>query len=517
MKKVISVLLSVIISLSSAVCAAAYDGEKNTPFILVAGMNVMPLYENDNQVWPMKRDTVVSLAKQLVYPISELIKTKNYKAFGDKALPVVYSAVSKLECDENGDSVYNITAPAYDKNMSNYPELYKDENKDELGIVRAACEKYGAENVYFYNYDWRLDPLEHADGLNTMIETALKKHNASRVTLACCSMGGTVVTSYLYKYGAKNVKNILMLSTAFQGVEAVGAMLSGELYIDKDALMNRVGDLGKTDICSLFYNILMIAADTAGLGDRVEDICTDILNNLKDEIYSEILKKVFGTMPGIFDLTAFEKYENAKSFMLDSNVNAKMISRCDEYIYCVQSKAKDLLEGAIDDGANVYIVCQYNLQGLPVYSHVSSNTDLLIDVKYASGGAVSSELDSVLPDDYVQAVGDGHDHISKDRMIDASSCMFPEYTFFIKNQAHVDYNVGDTTDFIFYLADSDKQLSVFDSDYTQFMYYNANKNTLTPLNKNSSKSFKNAIINILKKLAEIFKTIVSIFMDSFLK
>ena len=49
------------------------------------------------------------------------------------------------------------------------------------------------------------------------------------------------------------------------------------------------------------------------------------------------------------------------------------------------------------------------------------------------------------------------------------------------------------------------------------MYYNANKNTLTPLNKNSSKSFKNAIINILKKLAEIFKTIVSIFKDSFLK
>ena len=517
MKKIISVILSVIMLLSSAVCAFAYDGEENTPFVLVSGMNVMPLYENDNQVWPMTGDTVVSLAKQLVSPISELIKSKDYKAFGDKALPVVYSAVSKLACDENGDSVYNITTPTYDKNMSNYPELYKDENKDELGIVRAACEKYGAQNVYFYNYDWRLDPLEHADGLNSLIETALTEHNADRVNLACCSMGGTLVTSYLYKYGAQNVKNIIMLSTAFQGVEAVGAMLSGELYIDKDALMSRVGDLGKTDISSLFYNILMIAVDTAGLGDKAEEICADILNNLKDEIYSEVLKKVFGTMPGIFDLTAFEDYENAKSFMLDSVANAKMISRCDEYMYCVQSKAKNLLESAIDDGANVYIVCQYNLQGLPVYSHVSSNTDLLIDVKYASGGAVSAELDSVLPDDYVQAVDDGHDHISKDRMIDASSCMFPEYTFFIKNQAHVDYNVGDSTDFILYLADSDKQLTVFESDYPQFMYYNASKNTLTPLNENSSKSLKNAIINILKKLAEIFKTIVSIFKDSFLK
>ena len=485
MKKIISVILSVIMLFSSAVCAAAYDGEKNTPFVLVAGMNVMPLYENDNQVWPMKSDTVVSLAKQLVSPIWELIKSKDYKAFGDKALPVVYSAVSKLACDKNGDSVYNITTPSYDKNMSNYPELYKNENKDEPGIVRAACEKYGAENVYFYNYDWRLDPLDHSDSLNTLIETAMKEHNADRVNLACCSMGGTLVTSYLYKYGAQNVKNIIMLSTAFQGVEAVGAMLSGELYIDKDALMSRVGDLGKTDISSLFYNILMTAVDAAGLGDKAEEICADILNNLKDEIYSEVLKKVFGTMPGIFDLTAFEDYENAKSFMLDSAVNAKMISRCDEYMYRVQSKAKNLLENAIADGANVYIVCQYNLQGLPVYSHVSSNTDLLIDVKYASGGAVSAELDSVLPVDYVQAVNDGHDHISKDGMIDASSCMFPEYTFFIKNQAHVDYNVGDSTDFILYLADSDKQLTVFDSEYSQFMYYNANKNTLTPLNKNS--------------------------------
>lgn len=517
MKKLISVILSVIMLFSSAVCAFAYDGEENTPFVLVSGMNVMPLYENGNQVWPMKSNTVVSLAKQLVSPISELIKTKDYKALGDKALPVVYSAVSKLACDENGDSVYNITTPTYDKNMSNYPELYKNENKDELGIVRAACEKYGAQNVYFYNYDWRLDPLEHAEGLNSLIETALTEHNADRVNLACCSMGGTLVMSYLYKYGAQNVKNIIMLSTAFQGVESVGAMLSGELYIDKNALMSRVGDLGKTDMSSLFYNILMIAVDTAGLGDKAEDICADILNNLKEEIYSEVLKKVFGTMPGIFDLTAFEDYENAKSFMLDSSVNANMISRCDEYMYCVQSRAKNLLESAIDDGANVYIVCQYNLQGLPVYSHVLSNTDLLIDVKYASGGAVSAELDSVLPDDYVQAVDDGHDHISKDRMIDASSCMFPEYTFFIKNQAHVDYNVGDSTDFILYLADSEKQLTVFDAEYSQFMYYNANKNTLTPLNKDSSKSFKNAIINILKKLAEIFKTIVSIFKDSFLK
>lgn len=515
MKKLISILLTVIMIFSSAVCAFAYEGD--TPFILVAGMNVMPLYDGDTQVWPLTQDKIVSLAKSLASPLSQLVKTKDYSAFGEKALPAVYSVLSPLECDADGESVYNITTPVYNENMSAYPELYKSEDKDELGIVRAACEKYGAENVYFYNYDWRLDPLVHADGLRGLVETAMREHNTDRVNIACCSMGGTVVTSYLYKYGAENVKNVIMLSTAFQGVESVGAMLSGELYIDKDALFNRICDLGKTDITSLFYNILTIAADTAGLGGAVEDICADVLNELKDDIYSSVLKKVFGCMPGIIDLTAAEDYENAKAFMLDGNANAKLIARCDEYIYNVQMNAKSILEKAIDDGANVYIVCQYGLQGLPVYSHTASNTDLLIDVKYASGGAVSADLGETLPEDYIQSVDNGHNHISADRMIDASTCMFPEYTWFIKNQAHVDYNVGASTDFILYLADSDEQLTVSDADYPQFMYYSAADNSLTQLNAKSSKSFVNAIVAILKKIAEIFNDIISIIRDTIKK
>lgn len=515
MKKIISIILTVIIALSSAVCAFAYN--ENIPFILVAGMNVMPLYEGETQVWPLKTDSIISLAGKLATPLSELARTGDYKAFGESAVPVIYKALSKLACDENGDSVYKISTSVYDKNMSAYPELYKNENKDELGIVRAACEKYGEQNVYFYNYDWRLDPLVHADGLRKLVETAMNEHNTDRVNIACCSMGGTVVTSYLYKYGGANVKNIIMLSTAFQGVEAVGAMLSGELYIDKDALLNRVGDLGKTDFMSLMYNMLAIAADAAGLGDFAENVCADILNNLKDEIYDGILKKIFGTMPGVFDLCAASDYENAKAFMLDSDKNAKFISRCDEYIYSVQSNAKTLLENAAESGSGIYIVCQYGLQGLPVYEHVSSNTDLLIDVKYASGGAVSADLGEKLGDGYEQAVKDGHGHISADGMIDASSCMFPEYTWFIRNQAHVDYNVGDSTDFIMYLADSDEQITVNDGEYQQFMYYNASSNSLSVLTENSSKSFKNAIVNILKKLAEIFRTILSIIMGTVLK
>lgn len=512
MKKLISVILCVIMILSSAVCAFAYSGD--VPFILVAGMNVMPLYDGNSQVWPLTQDRIVSLATDISSPLSRLVKSKDYKAFGEEALPLIYSALSALECDFDGESVYNITAPIYNENMSSYPELYGTEDKDEPGIVRAACDKYGAENVYFYNYDWRLDPLVHADGLRELVETAMNEHNADRVNIACCSMGGTVVMSYLYKYGAENVKNVIMLSTAFQGVEAVGAMLSGELYIDKDALFNRICDLGKTDITSLFYNILTIAADTAGLGTAVENICADVLNELKDEIYSSVLKKVFGYMPGIIDLTAGADYENAKSFMLDDNINARLISRCDEYIYNVQMNAKSILEKAAENGANVYIVCQYGLQGLPVYSHTASNTDLLIDVKYASGGAVSADLGEILPEDYVQAADISHDHISADRMIDASTCMFPEYTWFIKNQAHVDYNVGDSTDFILYLADSDEQITVYNGMYPQFMYYNSSANSLSELNEKNSKSFVNAIIMILKKIAEIFNNIISIIKET---
>ena len=47
----------------------------------------------------------------------------------------------------------------------------------------------GAENVYVYNYDWRLDPIESAHGLHDFIQTV--KANSRREKVSIISEGST--------------------------------------------------------------------------------------------------------------------------------------------------------------------------------------------------------------------------------------------------------------------------------------------------------------------------------------
>lgn len=316
--------------------------------------------------------------------------------------------------------------------------------------------------------------------------------------------------SYIYKYGSESLNNFMLLSTAFQGVTAVGEMFDGKLYLDKEALIRRVVNLGKGDLKEFLFKSLMYAVDKVGAADFLVDFANGIIDTAKEDIYDILLKDVFGKMPGIIDLINSEDYEAAKAFMLDKNTNAEIIKRCDEYIYNVQTKAKDLLDSAKSNGTSVYVVCQYNMQALPVSPSSDLNNDLMIDVKYASAGAVCADLDCSLPDGYVQKVNDGHNHLSPDGVVDASTCMYPDSTWFIKDQAHVDFNVGPSTDFIFFLADSDEQLNVFDdARYSQFMIYDYDDNTLAPMTEDyeAPTDYFDILTKILDFAIDLYKKI----------
>ena len=211
---------------------------------------------------------------------------------------------------------------------------------------------------------------------------------------------------------------------------------------------------------------------------------------------------VFGYMPGLWALVEGDSYEAAKNLML-SEADPSLVKAVDEYHYNVQEKAEEILRKAQKD-TNIYIIAQYNMQGLPISETASdSNNDFLIDAEFASGGAVCSKLGEMLPDTYTQAKDCGHDHISPDRQIDASTCMFPEQTWFIRDMAHVDYPVGESTDFLITLSSSESQLTVQNSGYSQFMKYNSGDNTLRPV---SSDILQPTVMhNIFAFLAKLVK------------
>ena len=512
MKKTVKALISILLCLTVAFCSVlpSLASEPKTAFVVVSGMNTFPLYLDGEKVFPTSTQTIMKLVSKLLLPLAGFFTDKDYDKLGDALFPAVSEAFDTIACKPDGSSKYAVTTDVFPLSAGNYPESFAEETKDEAGIVKAGMDAFGSDNTYFFNYDWRLDPLKHADDLNLFIKNVKTQTKCDRVALAAFSMGGTVTCSYLYKYGSSDVDSVSLCSTAFQGTSCMGSMFSGDLEIGTYGLIRRMAQLTRNDFLDELIMFLNDGLDAYGIDGAVDGYINTLIENLSDRLYSELIIPVFGYMPGLWALVEDEKYEEAKDFML-GNADPALINTIDEYHYNVQSKAYDILKAAQSD-TNIYITAQYNMQGLPVSeTSTNSNNDFLIDVNYASGGAVCSKLGETLPDGYVQAKNCGHDHLSADRQIDASTCMFPEQTWFIRDMAHVDYPVGESADFIIWLAASDEQLTVRDSEkYPQFMKYDSSENTLSPV---ASELLKPTVVEyIFAFLSKLVSLSVKIFL-----
>ena len=136
----------------------------------------------------------------------------------------------------------------------------------------------------------------------------------------------------------------------------------------------------------------------------------------------------------------------------------------------------------MNEGCNLFILVNYGKYGIPVSTARMNCNDYLIDTSLSSGGAVCASNGQTLPKGYVQKVDCGHDHLSPDGRIDASTCMFPEITWFVRDMGHLDYPYGgDGADFLMWFVCANKQYNVrSDPRYPQFLKYDKLTKKLSP-------------------------------------
>lgn len=503
MKKLTKITFSVFLCLAM-LCTAilpSFAVEPKTAFVVVTGMANFPLSVDGKQVFAPTTETILDLAKNTVLPLAKFAANKDYNKFLDAILPITVEAFDGMACNPDGTSKHTVTTNIYPENAGNYRDFFEAETVDEFGVVNAAIQHYGAENTYYFNYDWRLDPLDHADDLNDFIKKVKAETDCDRVALAAFSMGGTITCSYLYKYGSADLDSLILCSTAFQGTSSLSALFTADAELDFYALVRRFAQLTRDDFLDELVMLLDEVLEAYGINDSLTELVSEILEVAGDRVYDECIIPVFGYLPGLWALVDDDEYIAAKENML-ANADEKLVERIDEYHYQVQANAQKLLEAAQKD-TNVYILAQYNMQGLPVsQTSATTNNDFLIDTKYASGGATCLNLGETLPENYTQAVECGHNHIGVDRQIDASTCMFPEQTWFIRDMGHVDYPVGDSTDFLFWLADSETQLTVHDNaKYPQYLKYDCEDSSLSPVTEDLLEpTTLESVFNVLTKL-----------------
>ena len=492
-KKIVSVILAITLAVVAFVMPVS--AAKVYPLVIVDGIFSTPLYKNvgtadEAPVFPTDDAALEEMIKEIFGSfIGGLVEygigKKDFDKFADKFYPVLNKYIEPIGFNPDGTPVdATVGFVQNEKPMSEYT----DEEKAGLNaFAQAYAEEFGEENVYNFSYDWRISPIDSAAALDEYIQTIQEDLGIKKVNIVAHSMGANVVLSYLYEFGSKSINNLVFSAPAWQGTSLAGDIATNDIEFDMFTAENflvQLANVSATTHITAF--IISYIATYDGLTKEYAGDINKAVAGILPRLYTDTVIPYIAGMPGFWSLLPAEDYEAGKDFLFPEGMDAALEAKIDAYNE-IQANAKTIVESAMKKGMNFGIVVGYNCQMIPINDEYEQS-DTIIDVKYASGGATCSKYLQAFDDwtnIYNQAVKDGHNHVSWDSKIDASTCMFPEQTWFYKNLQHNGHNVDyGTTDIVVWLLAAEEQYDVFTDteNYPQFSLYNTYKRKVTPIN-----------------------------------
>lgn len=481
MKKALSFILAFVLIFTFLTPASAGKAKCKcdmTPVVYVPGFGD-PIYtdlDKDEPVsaFPPETNAITDAVPDLAMAIMGGLFTGNFDKFGTHAMKAAEKMLGRAALNLDG------TAPK-NSGIDEDNALTDDTHK----FPAFAAEGDMDEGYFKFSYDWRLSPVDNAKLLKKYIDNVKTFTGHKKIVLACHSQGNTLMISYLYLYGSNDLEKIICLSPAYQGLSLIGALFTKEVSVSHkgEALEEYIkGIMGFEDAQSRLIVSIISLINQYGIIDGALNYVQKILDEELNRIYDECLVDLLGTMPGVWSFVPVEDYEAAKEAMFGNNKKYdKLIEKTDYYHDNIQTNAASLLKKAKANGTDIVISAGYNISSIPVTCSKASQSDYLIDTEYMSLGATCAPITETLGNGYKQAKKTcGHNHVSPENIIDASTCAFPEYTWFISGNGHNDFD-DEYCEFIEWAIRYDGQPTVRSSkQYPQFMQIN--NDGLSPAN-----------------------------------
>ncbi len=477
--KIISVFLtlSLIFSLVSASVSAEQNTateavkklEKDIPIVEVVGFGgdiVKGLSTetelDDVSVWGISGDEISALVKEHILGLLLGLMTGDFAKLDIILTDVLTAIFGDVACDNNG-----VPDP--------------DTGKKIRDNVHPKSE-YGYDNAYIFDYDWRLDMATISAQLHEYINRVLTVTGAEEVGLVCFSMGGAVTMTYLYEHyylatpeERSRIHSVIFLGGAMNGVGCCEDPFSGNINFDSTSLMRMLRQLmlGNEQLGPL-YNLLDLMYSFKMFEPLIKFSNNYLVKNL-GEMSDKAMLSSIATIPGFYALMNQERYKNAEDFLFDSEEEraefAVLLEKNRYYHDSVQANSDKIISSIIDDGKNIAVISEYGFSMVPVTADNDRMCDATIETEKTSFGATCATVDGTLGENYVQAAACpcGGNHISPDNQIDASTCKYPDVTWFAKNVRHSDSEkyFADLVDLVTY---SDFQVTVWTyPDLPQYM------------------------------------------------
>lgn len=435
MKKLIAVILTVLMILPMGCLALASHEEYPTVYVIGAHKNEIFNAEG-KKIYPLDAD-IKAIAKSALAPCLEELAfgtaKGDYSELAKELTKAIEPVFGEVILDKNGD-VSN----------GSYTMFYTSTEN-----VEGKTSGYGVWDARFW-YDWRESPIKTAAELKVHIDNVLKATGKTKVQLIGRCYGANVIAAYigLYKDHAKKyVSDISYYSSSVLGIDFMSALFAGELYLDDKAIDNFLDyyieneELIKDEEGAVLVSVVFdILREVKALG-ITGDMLLDFINVFKDDFMPEIIRSTFGGWLSYWSMTTPEMYEKARDYIFATDELRKeyagFIKKADDFHYNVQLKTIDTMKELSDAGINFYNFTKYNFPEVPVYEGARAQGDGDTTVFRQSFGATASDYNEVFSKEYLDSVSpENLKYISPDKKIDASTCLFPDKTWFVKDLHH---------------------------------------------------------------------------------
>ena len=459
-KRIISLILCAAMLASSgalAAVASAADGECNcdySPVIILPGINHSPTYLYDENNEPvldsdgkqiggtlliLETRNIIKIVPKLLFSIFATILTQHNVGLDKAAYEAASYLFSIQKCDDNGNHVENLQTKRWNHPISEMTEddiqwLYR------MVPIQALENEIGGDHIYMFTFNLVGDPMESADELHEYIKMVKEQTGHDKVSFLPVSLGGTILTAYLDKYGHEDLDQIVNAVACLNGTDIVADMyarkwnLSDE-YLYHEYIARIMEEENDDPTLGYIINIVLHILPRSGV------------NALLSGAISAILDTIMINCPQMWAMVPSYRYEALANKYLSSPEKAELRAKTDRFQQA-RLNLNDNILAAVADGVKVNSISGSNLAfGEQMYSFFNIvdsankvNTDGIINMSSTTMGATGAPAGQTLPEGYKQAYTNpdypDYSYISPDNKIDASTAVLPDNTWIFLNQHH---------------------------------------------------------------------------------
>lgn len=458
-----AVLTAVIIALSMSVSMFAVSGQNTAdaqcPSIVIPGIFQSDTYLNDENGNPMlnsegeplsapfyldsTKDIVDLCMKNGVADILKTLATQRDK--DDKMKNAVAGLVGeillgKVQSDLNGELINDVGAVTYPISFD------KLSQEDQKYILRAIpLDKYvktaGGQNLYFLSYVSFGNVGKIVDELYALI-CRVHEETGKKVNLVPISQGGIFSNLLLQRYGAdiegqdgcvfNMIHRIIYVIPALDGAAVLGDIIAYGLLDDTDALYGyMMPSLIEDEYIAYLVNLAM------------RMLPNDVVNGLLDTIVDHLASEYVCRSTALMALIPSAEYPVVRDKYMTGDEFTVLRAQTDEY-YRAQCNSRANILKAREYGAEVFDIVAYNFTMYQICDSWNKvQADGIIHLDSSSMGAYGVAVNTQLPQGYVQrgnrydtCTDPSHNHVDPYNLIDASTGLLPDHTFYFVNQDH---------------------------------------------------------------------------------